>query len=261
MPQAPAAALPMPGDGPRRPGGPQTVMDGGVRAGAHKQRTRRGTAVLVGTASTGVVALIVLVGVFVWPGWPDASGASAKERERMGEAAGRTSDNPQGTAGSGAATKPGTAQDGAKSGEPSPSSKATKPGKSGGTGTDTGTGSGGGSGGGSGDAGGGGSTPTQPGPAAARIAYFTVGSSGKCYAKGATFPFRYRIEGKQGVAVQFALYFDGRLGRGHPISLGDAYPEFTISNSRSEETAGTHTYRMVLLKPVRSERTASVKVC
>jgi hypothetical protein len=88
-----------------------------------------------------------------------------------------------------------------------------------------------------------------------------VGSAGKCYAKGESFPFRYSIVGnKNPTDTEFSIYFDGRLGKGHPIKTVGT-PDFTISNSRSEDTAGTHTYRMVLQRPTHEEKTVTVKVC
>lgn len=73
-------------------------------------------------------------------------------------------------------------------------------------------------------------------------------------------PFRYRITGSENpTLIKFSIYYDGRLGRGHPIQ-SQADPSFGTSGLR-REAPGTHTYRLVLQSPSQQEITRTVKVC
>jgi predicted Ser/Thr protein kinase len=256
MPAAhPAPPAPM-------PGAPHTVRDGGRKKQAPAGRR---PVVLLG-AGAAALAVALLAGAAVWAFWPDASGA-AEERDQ----AGYTGTTPQGRTGPGGGDVTGGGSKTGASGSPSPSSTSSKPGggKSGpggsskpGSGTGTGGGSGdGGSGGGSdggsggsdgGSGGGGTSGPT------ARIDYFTVGTGAAC--EDSPVNLRYRITASRNpTPIKFSIYFDGRLGEGHPISW-TAEPSFSSGGGMSEPS-GSHTYRMVLISPTRQEVTRTFKVC
>ncbi|GAA2113908.1 hypothetical protein GCM10009780_70980 [Actinomadura alba] len=256
---APAGPPPMPA-GAQTPAGPQMGLNGGGTAGRRKRRP----AVLFGAGAAGALAVAVAVAVaaVIWGGL-DTSGATVDNRDGSSN----SESNAQGL-GPGAPAQPGTDASAGPSGRPSPSA-SPGPNTRGGRGASGTPRDSSGPGGGDGGGGGGGTAPRPTNPSgssapsgpSARISYFTVGSAGTCYAKGQSFPFRYSIVGsKNPTPIEFSIYFDGRLGAGHPINtVGE--PDFTISTDRSESTAGTHTYRMVLRSPTHQEKTVTVKVC
>ncbi|MFP3961013.1 serine/threonine-protein kinase, partial [Actinomadura fulvescens] len=240
-----------------------------------RQRPRRRPALVLGAGIGGgllaAAAAVVLVVT-------QLTGGSGSKDPESTDAAGVSGNNPQqnggapnsatgaGKTGNGSGkASPGAGNDPKAGGgrtNPSQSPGAGGGGSNPGGGSDGGGNPDGGSGGGGdgGDGGGGGGGSQPPPTASARIAYFKVGKSG-CNPKGYPMDFKYSIAtDKNPTKVEYALYFDGRLGVGHPIRT-TADPNWTISNSQTEDTAGTHTYRMVLLSPVRAERTVTVKVC
>ncbi|MFB4311581.1 serine/threonine-protein kinase [Actinomadura sp. GTD37] len=246
------APMPTPGSAPAAP---PTVRDRNRR----KAGNRRRPVVLLG-AGAGAAALALLVGAGVWAFWPDESSAAGG-----GGRTGRTGTAPREQISPGGAETSGASPKAGRSGAPSPSGSATRPGagRSGGPsapaepgsapGTGTGGGDDGGGGGSDGGSGGGGG-PT------ARIDYFRVGTGAACEPAGTAVETRYRITGsKNPTSIKFSIYFDGRLGRGHPISW-TADPSFASGGSGAEDP-GTHTYRMVLLSPTRQEVSRTFKVC
>jgi hypothetical protein len=198
----------------------------------------------------------LLAGAAFWAFWPDASGA-AEERGPAGNAGAA----PQGRTGPGGVDATGGGAETGASGSPSPSGTASGPGKgkggsSGPSRPGSNSGPGGGSGGGSG--GGGGGSGSGSGGPTARIDYFTVGTGAGC--ESSPVEVKYRITGSRNpTSIKYSIYFDGRLGRGHPISWA-AEPSFS-SGGLQEEDPGTHTYRMVLISPTHQEVTRTFKVC
>ncbi|WP_412516712.1 serine/threonine protein kinase [Actinomadura madurae] len=255
-PAARPAAAPM-------PGAPHTVGDGGRKGRASAGRR---PVVLLGAGAAALVVAL-LAGAAVWTFWPDASGAEERDQ------AGYTGTNPQGRTGPGGVDATGGGATTGPSGSPSPSGTAStpgrgkggssgpsKPGSGSGSGSGSGGGnSGGGSDGGSGGSGGGGSGSGggTSGPTA-RIDYFTVGTGAAC--EPSPVDLRYRITGSRNpTPIKFSIYFDGRLGDGHPISWA-AEPSFSSGGAQSE-SKGTHSYRMVLISPSHQEITRTFKVC
>jgi hypothetical protein len=235
----------------------------GSTGGGAAGRKNRCPAVLFGAGAAGALAVAVAAVAVIW-GELGTSGAAVDDRDGSGD----SGSNAQGLSSPGAPGQPGTGASTGPSGRSSPSATASA-----GPRTRGGRGASGtprdGSGSGGGDTGGGGTAPGPTNPSgssapsgpSARIEYFTVGSGGTCYARGESFPFRYSIVGSRNpTPIEFSIYFDGRLGVGHPINTAGE-PAFTISTSRSEDTAGTHTYRMVLRSPTHQEKTVSVRVC
>ncbi|MEU8798676.1 serine/threonine-protein kinase [Spirillospora sp. NPDC048819] len=251
----PPRPTPMPSP-PPMPAAPQTVDD----AGRKKKTPGRRPVVLLG-AGAGAVAVALLTSVAVWVLWPEESGAAGSS-----EQGGRVGANPQGRTGSGTVDGPGAGSKPGASGKPSPSSTASKrpgggqtgsPGTSSRPGTATGGGAGGGTTGGGSTGGTGGAEPGGP---TARIDYFTVGSGAACEDPEGYFELKYKITGSENpTKIKFSIYFNGRLGRGHPIETV-AEPSFA-SGGLQGETPGTYTYRLVLQSPSHQEITRTVKVC
>ncbi|MFG2085320.1 MULTISPECIES: serine/threonine-protein kinase [unclassified Spirillospora] len=260
----PPRPAPMPSP-PPLPGGPQTAKD----AGRKRKTLARRPVVLLG-AGAGAVAVALLTSVAVWVLWPEPSGAAGG-----GERGEHIGANPQGRTGSGTVDGPGAGSKPGASGTPSPSNTASKrpgAGRTGspgaiqpGTGTDGGTGgtggtTGGGAGDGGGDAGGGDGGGSGPSGPTAWIDYFKVGSGAACEDPEGYFDLRYKITGSVNpTPITFSIYFNGRLGRGHPIKTY-AEPSFASGGSRGE-VPGTYTYRLVLQSPSHQEISRTVKVC
>ncbi|WP_192809834.1 serine/threonine-protein kinase [Actinomadura rudentiformis] len=246
------AAAPLPASTPRR------------------QRSQGRPALILGIGGAGVLLAAAAAVILVITQLTGDSGPKGTE------SAGANGVSKNGTQqdGDGANSADGTGQTPGKGTEkaspgagttPKAGGGRTNPSKSPGTGGGSrgggGSGGGGTEGGTGGDSGGGGDSGSQPPPPpGARISYFRVGNSG-CNRKGYPMDFNYSIVAdKNPTKIEFAIYFNGRLGVGHPIDA-TADPAFTISNARTEDEAGTYTYRMVLLKPARAEISRTVKVC
>ncbi|MEU8341368.1 protein kinase [Spirillospora sp. NPDC048832] len=254
-------AQPAPSARPVPPAAPLTVRD------RPRQKPKRRPVVLM-AAGGGALAIALLAGAGLWVFWPDASSAAGG-----GDRTGQAGAAPQQSASPGDPDASGGAPKAGKSGTPSPSSSATKPGAgrtggasksakpgtgTGGTGGgDDGGGNDGGSGGTGGDSGGGGGGGGGP---TARIDYFTVGTGASCEPAGQYIETKYKITGSVNpTPIKFSIYFDGRLGSGHPISW-TADPSFASGGSGKEDP-GSHTYRMVLISPTHQEVSRTFRVC